>query len=384
MRSFIKFVLTLVFVLGLPVVVWLAVPKLNGFSMAKLESGLRQHQAYTQLNDLIQKQAGNSSGEDTSNQIGALVKDEISADYLQTKIESLLNQTADWSMARTATPPSISLNDLKAKLEAKSPMTVQQINDQLSQLKDQQGQLLSDTDPKAQKSLQQFLDLSDNINQAANGDWTISLAKPMAGLPGMMKWYTLGLPIAAAVLGLCLVGILLLGVGRSRKLKGLAWALLITGVWNGLLSVMFGYVLLGSLLLRVVPGIADIALIKSVLISIQQSVFANYGLIESITSLSLILIGAVLLIVASRINKGPVETKQPDQPQAQPIEVESIVSQEAGGAKTEPAEADKTETAGSHFLAAAEAEAKAAEMKVEGKDVPEEKKAKEKLDNKEG
>lgn len=359
MRSFVKFLLSLVFVLGLPVVLWLAVPKLNGFSMTTLETGLRQHQAYVQLNDLIQKQAGaTTDSNDPGNQIGALVKEEITADYLQGKIETLLNQTADWATAKTATPPSISLNDLQQKIEAKSPLTKQQIDDALSQLKAQQGQLPQGDDAKTQQAMQQFLDLSHNLDRVAGGDWTFSLAQPLAGLPTAMKWYTIGLPVAALILALCLMGILFLGVGWAHRLKGVAWVLLLTGVWNGILSTLFWYIFLGKMILNLVPGAADMSLLTATLASVQESLFARYAWIEIIASLSLVIIGFVLFVVASKINK-PVEVTRVEGSTTKMVEVESIVPQDTPAeAKVEVTKVEKTDSGQSHFLAAAEAEAK--------------------------
>jgi hypothetical protein len=312
MRSFFKYVLTVVFILGLPLAVWLALPKFNGFTVRSLELALQQRQTYAQMSAIIQQQLNQQTpaAGDPVGQIGALVKGELTPSYVQTKLEDVLNQTSAWSLGQTQTPPSISFNDIQQKLLVKSPVSKLQIDAALSGLKTQQshvGDKLPQVtgDAQAQQTIQQLLLSSDNLDRVANGDWTISLQQPLAALPAILKWYTIGLPVLVGLLLLDLVGAILLARGVTARLKTGAWVLLLTGLWNGILSAVFYYVFLRDTLIRFIPssGITTDAL-RSFLNSLQASLFANYALTEAAVSVGLIVFGALLFVIA-KIVKTP-------------------------------------------------------------------------------
>jgi hypothetical protein len=309
MRSFARFCLIIFFIMVLPVTLFLAVPKLNGFTVKKVEANLQQDQVYAQMSQAIQSHLAEAGTDEQTmapeDQVMALVRTELTPAYLQLKIETLLDQTAAWTVDSGQTPPAISFNDIQQKLVAKNPAIKQQLDEALTQLKEGQqqtgGQLPQVAgDQQSQQALQQILQSANNLDSIANGDWTVSLKEPLAGLPPAYTYYVIGLPIAVVLLVLCLIGLLALGVTWPSRLASVGWALIGAAIWNGLLSVIFWLVVVNEGLLRMLPlSGADGAMAKAVVRSIQTAVFDGYITIEVATTV-ILLVAGLALVISSR------------------------------------------------------------------------------------
>jgi hypothetical protein len=304
MRSFLSFVLKVVFIVALPVTLLLAIPRLNHFSISSLEQSLQQHSLYNYVSTALHEQINGNEGDDSLDQFGGVV-DELTPEYIQTKTEDLLNQSANWATSKTAAPPVLSFNDLRDRLMAENPAVKTQIDQALADLKDHSTSLsIEGQDAQSQQALQDLLQKSDNLDRLASGDWSVSLAQPLAGLPKLVQYYTIGLPIMGALLLICLIGVTLLGFTLAGKLKSVGWLLLIAGIWNGLLAAVFDFVFLHDQLLNLIPAsgsAADIA--KAIAHSVQNTVYSQFAVIEGGVSLGLMVIGLLLLVIGSMLKK---------------------------------------------------------------------------------
>lgn len=337
MRHFFRLSLSALFILLLPAFLLLAVPKLNGFTVDKVKSNLRHNQTYDKASAVIQQRVSptNSSDQEivAENQIGTLIASEFTPDYLQTKIESLLDQTAAWTIDPSKEPPAISFNDLQRKIVAKNPAIKQQLDTILSEIQANKSQLDGQLpqvtgDEQSQQALQDLLQSSDNIESVANGDWTFSLRGPLAGLPTIYQYYAIGLPLLVLFLALCLAGVFALGMQLPGRLAGVGWTLIISAIWNILLSGIFWAVVVSGGLLRVVPlSDAEGDLTVVVIRSIQSALFERYLTIELFGSGLLLVIG-IMLLVGSKL---AIPKKTPVNPTLVIAQTESEAKPESKG-----------------------------------------------------
>lgn len=327
MRSFLRFLLGFIFVLSFPLVLFGAMPRLNGFTIERLKHNLVEQQSYDLASAVIQtKLAANPSEDSSSDTIGAIIKDQLSPSYLQLKVETLLDQTSAWAQDTSKPEPSLSFNDLQEKLNQQNPELKGQIDQALQDLKEQAnngGQLPQVAeDQESQQQLQKLLEQTQNLDKLASGDWTLSLAKPLASLPKAYTYYTYGLPIATAILILLLVGIFALGTSMPGRMRSLGKVLVITAIWNAILSFIWWFVALQDTVLRSLPlAEQEKAAVEAFAHAIQTAVFYHYLTIQGIATAILLVAGIVLLFLGRAKHVAPVEEAAKPEPPAPSVDL---------------------------------------------------------------
>ena len=350
MRKFFGFALATLFVLGLPVWLIMAMPRFSGFTVNKLSHELHKEGAYvamsTAIQDYLDQTAEHQDQSEEQHALG-LVRSLVTPEYVQQKTDALLGQVADWAVDPAKPSPKISFNDIQQKLVEQNPELKQQLDQALIEIQKGQAQTNGTLpqvveDQQSQEALQDILTADDNFVSVAQGDWTFSLEKPLAGLPPAYRIYTIAFPILGVILLLCLIGVVLLARTWPSRMVWLGWTLLVAAIWNGLLFAIFWAVLLQNSLLRALPisgPAGDMA--RGLIRGIRNSLFGQAVSVELILTLALVVVGVGLLIGA-RIYKqrsGPAiptadpltkstdtaekedsATPQPDQPKATPVE----------------------------------------------------------------
>ena len=219
----------------------------DSFKQAFVASGAYQslsEQVTTMLADSIK----DIPKSDPSRKLASQITPFIPPDYLQSKIDGLIDQTAIWLTSKNSPPPILSFADIKETLITKNPKLLADLASLDKEYQAAKPELESAMKQQAQESGEAYTPPPTvSFQSFIDNDFTI----PMADYLGWLKplaWTVSWLGIIASI---CLVGICCLGVfflhpkeKRSGKIANLL--ILTAGILNAYLLYRLPYV--GNLL----------------------------------------------------------------------------------------------------------------------------------------
>jgi hypothetical protein len=338
MRQFFRHAIATILVLFVPALIIAAIPLLNGFGSTKVKASLVQEGTYTTLSSTAQSYAANLSfGEAESPiNIGALIQQELTPTYVQTKTESMIDQTDAWVTGKSVAPPTLSFNDLRDQVLAKNPLAQGQLTEFQSYIQQAQAdpallEQLGGQNPEAADTLSQLMNQSGSSQSFGAGDFSLSLAQPLAGLPVIHRWITLGVPIAAGIMLIMFILGMVLGANWPSRLGWAGWTLIVLAIANSLAAVVFYVSKLAALgqVSAMVPGFST-SVFAPILRSLSNVVFDRFVEIEVMATSAMLVLGTICFIASRLINRPPstAPAPLPASPMSQPSEA-------AGGSVTD-------------------------------------------------
>jgi hypothetical protein len=223
----------------------------SGYNGIYLKDALDRSGTYSQLSNLISKSVDSSlktnSEANPLKLIGPFIKKEITPDYLQSKLESVINDTEAW-VNGSPNPPILSFTDLKEKLLAQNKKIITQLENLEKEYQKNKPQLeaaLKEAQAKDPSLAQTSLpDL--NISAWLNKDPVIDLKEILGGIKVLHFLAQTGTLILGGLLLFYLFIIILISGYRS-----LSPVLIISAIWNYLLYLSVNRLL--PILVRFLP-----------------------------------------------------------------------------------------------------------------------------------
>ncbi len=212
MKTFAKIVLVIVFMVLTPTLVSGLATRISGLSGDFIKETLVKHEAYTRLTELFFEYA---KGDAALSGLTTFVRRELTAKYLQSKVEKFIDDTEDWASGARKEAPVISFVEVKDKLTKQNPQLVTELKRLSEDLKKQEG----DTS-------------GFNIDEFIASDWRIAFQEK--DLTWIKIWYwnaALGVFLLPLILGGILFGLYKLSDSLSSTFKWVGTAFTAGALW---------------------------------------------------------------------------------------------------------------------------------------------------------
>lgn len=237
MKTVLKIVFLLVFVFATSLFLLLLSLRLSGLSASSLKTQLLTSAVYSKLVTALDREIDRAikegEADDPLRLVGPILKQEVTPQYLQTKVEALLDDTSAWLSGRTNEPPAISLKDLKEKFRRQNPQLFVELEALGKELNAQK------------KTLEQQPDV--DIEKLIKSDFTFPLGKQLTWLKWWYDMATTRLLLVAAALVGFLLALVFLNDSKQSKFRWAGAALGLASLWN----ILFWLVAVG--ISRLVP-----------------------------------------------------------------------------------------------------------------------------------
>lgn len=225
MKTFLKVILVIVFVVLVPSFVSGLATRLSGLSGNFIKTKLVEQDAYTKLTELFFEYA---KGDAALSGLTTFVRRELTAKYVQGKVEKLIDDTGNWASGTRKETPVISFVEVKDKLTKQNPQLITELRKLSEDLKKQQGQTSG-----------------FNVDEFIANDFTIRFQEK--DLMWIKIWYwnaIFGVFLLPLLLGGILFGLYKLSDSPSSGFKWIGSTLIASSLWLlpsvGLVFLAFG------------------------------------------------------------------------------------------------------------------------------------------------
>lgn len=255
MKMLLKLFLVLLFALITPFFVFFLALHFSNITTTSLKKAFSESTLYEklvdQMNTTINDSLKKGSQDDPLRLIGPFLKTEVTTEYVQNKVEKLLDDTNEWSRGATQNQPILIFTDLKETLVQKNSKIISQLEQLQVQLRDQKGELEKtikengDSDQAA--NLEKFMNL--NIPDFIHKDVSIPLGKYLYPIKLLAFWSGVGIGIISVALFLILILIYLLSGTFNVGLRWIGLSFLLSSLFTVLpvlSSVVFSNMFLRS------------------------------------------------------------------------------------------------------------------------------------------
>lgn len=284
-----KVVALLFFVFIAPVVVFLATILYGGLSTQVIKEELAKSDVYEKiLNAAKEPPSDENTYETQEDQIFSTLSAFITPNYLEKKVNGIIDDADSWISGKSATPPVLSFKDKINEIEITNPRLITQMIELSEEMKQvQPAEQETNTNNEQSKMLEEFI----------KNDFSIPLKDHFQGLKQTYQSLTVIYPILLSLLLLSLVGLYFWNHTWSARLRWFGITFFISGVW-GYAFLAFVLFLVHSAL-RLFGGIKDDMFdqIAYPIFDRLLTFFVNhYVTIQSPIGIALIIFGALCFI----------------------------------------------------------------------------------------
>lgn len=285
MKGFIAFL----FVLTAPIAVFLTSILYAPNVTTVLKTELGQQGVYTQMqNQLLSMQS-----EDPQTQVmNEYIQKKFTADYIQSKAETTIDNSSVWITGVTTTPPVLSFKDIKDELVAQNPELLSSIQELAKQAaQDQQSTADAATQQQASQGI-------DQLNKIVQSDWVIKLDTYLAGLKNFYSFLRIMQPLTVGLSILYLVLLAVFNHSWSSRCKWIGITLIISGLLG------FGLVYLDTFLINslvtIVSGNTNqaIKIVSPIVFAVIKHFVNVYVQYQRTTGIAFFIAAVVCLIIS--------------------------------------------------------------------------------------
>lgn len=233
-----KILSLLFFVFTFPSLIFIATCLYGGFSTTVLKVELAKSGMYEKVIS-----AANEPSEEEADPLFSIIQKHINPDYLQTKVEGVIDDTALWVTGKTETPPILSFRDIKDEITAANPTLLADLQ-KMSQ--EMQAAAAAESGETIAASTQ-----PNEFETFIKNDFSFPLKDSFAGLKQAYTGLTIALPVLAVLLVLSLVGLWFGNPTLQKRFRWIGITFLISGVFGiislllnqGILTASLGFLL---------------------------------------------------------------------------------------------------------------------------------------------
>ena len=315
---FLRWSLATLFIILVPIWLFLLVPKFNNFGPKSLQSSLKNHNVYEQLSTYLHQSpssvAPTSSQDQLANHAVVVLRSFMTPEYVEEKSNQLIYDTTTWLTVENASPPELSLNDIRQQVTTQYPAAeaqIKQLQNQLAEYRDIQTQNglppvdgiegINADGSASVEEIAKLLQQSESLDSFIAGDFTIQTESILEPVKQTYNFYSVSIIVFGILLLILLIGIALASQKWSQRMSWIGWTLMIAGAINAILAVLFSTLILRiglNTLIDAIPGQAEV--VGSLSRATLQSLLANYLPLQLQWSAALLVIG-ILIVISSRI-----------------------------------------------------------------------------------
>lgn len=285
------------FIQTFPLVVLIATLLYGGFSTTALKEELAKSGMYEKIISFTK----DSSDEENIDSVFAILQNHLNPDYLQIKIEGVVDDTTLWVTGKTETPPALSFKDIKDEIEANNPTLftdMQQISQEMqTAVAAENGEMTRTNQPN---ELETFI----------KNDFSIPLKDTFAGIKQVYIVLTIALPVLSFLLILSLVGLGVLNKTWQKRSRWFGVTFLLAGTL-GVATIFFNQNLLtNSLGFLLEQNDQMVQMIYPLIERILTIFVTQHAIYQTIANYILFGVGIVSLVL-SFVIKSPVVSSAP-------------------------------------------------------------------------
>lgn len=277
---------------------------------SNLKTQIKQANVYenllTSLEDIIQERSDSESKEIEA-LVWPLIKAEVTPIYLQTKVETFIDDTHSWVTGTTSKPPVISFQDLKEVLVKKHKKQYDQLVKLSKQFNKEQAQLIkeAEADPQLAQELSSYQSI--DLETFLTTDPVIPMQDHLQWLKDSFDVVKQGLPIIVTTDIVIALSIVLLSSSLPDKLRWLGIAGITISLSSGI-SYLLATVSLSTLLNLITQTTGSLApLVQNLIPPLVSPLVAVYLTHAKITTLVIIIPALILLVLSF---KSPLASKR--------------------------------------------------------------------------
>ncbi|MBI4973855.1 hypothetical protein HZC27_04565 [Candidatus Roizmanbacteria bacterium] len=229
MKTFLKTLLIFFFSLGSTFFIFFFSLRFSGFSTDSLKAALVKEQLYTNALAAVEKQVNSTntdSAEDPLAILWPLLKKEVSPQYLQKKIETLVDDIAAWSTGKSNSPPTLSIQDLKEKIMKQNRQVISTLIEVSKEVRKQQEEAIRMAKESGQTVPEQGKLPAFDLEKILNSDFTLPLGQYLTWLKLLYFFTHTGLYIVGGIMLAEVILIMALSGGKKAKLRWIGFTLL--------------------------------------------------------------------------------------------------------------------------------------------------------------
>ena len=254
MKTATRILFLLFFVILSPLFVFILTLRFSNYSLPTIKSQLANNRIYTHIVDSVNQGIDSSleSGEsdDLIATLGPILKKrELTPDYLQSKVETFVDDLDAWLKGKTEEPPVLSFQDLKLKVTNQNPDLLEQLREATREMSRQRS-LESEQTGKS--------DIPElDLLQFIESDFTFPLGKAL----GWLKLLNIASTIMVTLVGIFMIiflgVIILLSETIPAKINWVGISLLGSSIFNivPFVGAYFGTKSLESSILQNIPDL---------------------------------------------------------------------------------------------------------------------------------
>lgn len=226
MPTFFRLILVLIFSLSSLLFIINLSFRSSGYSKDFFKSQFKETGVYEQAIKLFKSQIESEKSESSADaaelNIFKQFYEEITPTYLQQKTEKVIDDTGDWIVGKTSTPPTLTVNDLKQKVLAKNPNLLSEVKKYEAELASTQAEQKAAADSAGDIQELPQLTEANSFSKFLESDSTVSLDKYL-GLEWLKNFYQLQSYLFYITFGLSILSLIVIVLITSPASKKLLW-----------------------------------------------------------------------------------------------------------------------------------------------------------------
>jgi hypothetical protein len=280
-----KLLLLIFFATTLPVVIFLTALLYGGISNTVLKSELATSNVY----DGLSKQLTAFDTEDaTSREIDGILKNRLTASYLQEKTELLIDDSYNWITGKSTAPPTISFREIKEDILAQNPDILEELQKMKSEM---QPSNTSWTNEYHEPYNAEFADNTNVFTGLVQSDFSAPIGQQLEGIKTAYNGLRLVHPVLIILLVLSLILLFVLNQTFSSRLRWIG-ASFIAGAIVGGVTIIFNSFTLAAMTNALVGNTNEMVSIFSPIVINMVTYFnTHYVNYQKVISGLLFLIG---------------------------------------------------------------------------------------------
>jgi len=311
--------LIVIFAFCVQVTIFLFTISSGGVSPEDIKTALKISGFYTLTSEQIGE--GFKSGDaEVPDAVTKIIKKHVTPEYLETKANTLIDDTSLWASGKTQTPPEISFPEIKSEILKQNPKLIDQLKE------------LEASAKEAQKNAPEDQDMADangsdggpglvSFGNLVEKDFKFSLEKQLSGIKSMHNFLKIAVPLSAIISLIFLLLIFFTSPNSSNKIFSLGLAFLVTALFSGIcyfisssISISSILTILGSTINTNLNKVSENRLAE-VLVEfanyIGQIFFNSYSKIQLYAGVGALALGISLIIVSKNVIKDTGVNKVP-------------------------------------------------------------------------
>lgn len=297
-----KLQLLLFFAIATPFVLFFSSVIYGGISPANVKNAVAKSGAYTQISAHFTKPEAIPVAQFIDFPI--FVSKRLTPAYFQTKIESAIDDSANWITGKTQTPPAISFKELKEELQADHPEIMQELQYTPTSAALQKSHLSSQDQAR-------YLEQTKDLKAFTDANFTFSFGDKLDGIKVAYIFLQIALPLLIVLLMFCIFLLAKQAISPPLKFKWVGAAFLTSSIVGFGCILLLPYITPAILGTHILQESEALSLFTPIFAAIINFYLENYVGPQEIVSTMLFIVAAACFLGAFLTRKQALPSIKP-------------------------------------------------------------------------